>query len=198
MVLLVLRYKVVFLMMRDDYTIERFEKDVPLDEIKRNYINFEHTEKLCRMCRCHTSNWTCPPFNQDQISIWEKYDNIKLILLKFNFTSNALQKVFEDEKIMEYSFDLHHGEKTLIEPYLKSLEEELDGCYLTCGPCVNCKECQRLNGKSCVMPDKRKYAMEALGADIIGISKDYFGINLQWIHENKLPEYIIMMVSVLY
>ena len=48
------------------------------------------------------------------------------------------------------------------------------------------------------MPEKRKYAMEALGANVIKLSKDFFHLDLQWIKNNTLPEYIIMMVSVLY
>jgi len=185
-------------MIRDDYNIERFEIDLSMDEILDNYINFEKTEKLCRKCRCHSNNWTCPPFDSNQINIWENYDNIKLILLKFNFTNKARQKQFDESEIMEYAFNLHHGEKTLIEPELKKLEKQLNGYYLTCGPCVNCKTCQRLTNGKCIMPEKRKYAMEALGANVIKLSKDFFHLDLQWIKNNTLPEYIIMMVSVLY
>lgn len=185
-------------MLRDDYTIERFETDTSLENLLNNYINYEKTEKLCKACRCHDNNWTCPPFDANQTDVWTKYENIKLILLKFNFTNKARQRQFTDQEIMEYAFELHHGEKTLIEPELKELEKELNGHYLTCGPCVNCKICQRISNNKCVMPNKRKYAMEALGADIINITKDFFNLDLKWIKAKTLPEYIIMMVSVLY
>lgn len=185
-------------MISDDYTIERFEKDTSLAEIRKKYLNYNKTEKLCRACRCHDNNWTCPPFDEQQTKIWTKYEKIKLILLKFNFTKQARQKQYNEEEIMEYAFELHHGEKTKIEPELRQYEKQLNGHYLTCGPCVNCKTCQKINNKPCIMPQKRKYAMEALGADIINITKDYFNIEMQWIKENKLPEYIIMMVGVLY
>lgn len=184
--------------MRNDYSIEKFEKDVKLDPIRKKYIDYTRTEIDCRNCRCHTNNWTCPPFLDNQTDIWNKFENIKLILLKFNFTDDARKKEFTADELMEYAFELHHGEKTLIEPELRRFEKQLNGHYLTCGPCVNCSECQRIKNKECIMPDKRKYAMESLGADIIGISKEYFNLDLQWIHENKLPEYIIMMVSILY
>ncbi|RAP51276.1 MAG: hypothetical protein BZ138_05580 [Methanosphaera sp. rholeuAM270] len=184
--------------MRNDYTIERFEKDTLLKTIREKYVDFTKTELSCRKCRCHSNNWTCPPFDSNQTDIWSQYENIKLILLKFNFTEKIRKKQFTPEELMEYAFNLHHGEKTIIEPELKELEKELNGHYLTCGPCVNCQQCQRLLNNRCIMPEKRKYAMESLGANIIDITKDYFNIDMQWIKENKLPEYIIMMVSVLY
>ena len=184
--------------MSEDYTTERFECDVKLEEIRQNFLNPIKNEKLCSYCRCHDHNWTCPPFYENQTDIWNHYENVKLIMMKFNFTENIQNKKFDSDELMEYAFDLHHGAKKIIEPELYALEEELNGHFLTSGPCVNCSHCQRLENKECIMPDKRKYAMESLGANIIGISKKYFNLDMQWIKNNKLPEFIIMMVCVLY
>lgn len=184
--------------MSEDFTVERFECDASLDEIRENFIIPNKTNEACTHCRCYDNNWCCPPFTENQSSIWNDYENIKLILVKMNFTDEARRREFTSDSLMDYAFDFHHGQKMLIEPELERLEEKLNGYYLTSGPCVNCNECQRMTGNSCVMPDKRKYAMESLGADVIGIAKKYFDLDLKWIKGNVLPEYIIMMVSVLY
>lgn len=184
--------------MADDFTTERFECDTTLEEIREKFINPIKNKQLCTHCRCYDNNWCCPPFTENQTDIWNKYDNIKLIMIKMNFTHEAYEKEFTPETIMEYAFDFHHGAKMKIEPELYELEKELNGYFLTSGPCVNCGQCQRILGKDCVMPNKRKYAMESLGADVKAIVKQYFDLDLQWIRGNVLPEYIIMMVSVLY
>lgn len=184
--------------MSEDYIVERFECDVKMDELRENFINAPKTREACSFCRCFNNNWSCPPFTDNQTSIWDDYENIKLIMVKMNFNDEILNRKYTPESLMEYAFEFHHGEKMNIEPEIYKLEEELDGYFLTSGPCVNCKECQRIAGNDCVMPDKRKYAMESLGADVIGIAKKYFDLDLKWIKGNKLPEYIIMMVSVLY
>lgn len=184
--------------MSDDFSVERFECDTSLDEIRERFLNIEGNEESCSFCRCYDNNWTCPPFNDNQTDIWNKYENIKLILLKMNFNKHVYEREFTSESLMEYAFEFHHSQKMIIEPELYELEEKLNGCFLTAGPCVRCSECQRISGKGCVMPDKRKYAMESLGADVIGIAREYFDLDLQWIRGNKLPEYIIMMLCVLY
>lgn len=46
--------------MSEDYTTERFECDVKLDDIRQNFLNPIKNEKLCSYCRCHDHNWTCP------------------------------------------------------------------------------------------------------------------------------------------
>lgn len=184
--------------MAEDYTVERFEHDTCLDKIRKEYLNFNTTEHNCRKCRCHDNNWTCPPFNEEQTGVWDKYENIKIIIEKYNFTREFLEEETTAEELMEYSFDLIHGQKKVIEDELYRLEEELNGEFLTSGPCVNCSVCQRTMNRECVMPDKRKYAMESLGANAVAIAKEYFNLDLQWIKGNVKPEYLIMMVSVLY
>lgn len=182
----------------NEYTIRRFEVDTRLDEIRDNYLNFCNTEEKCKKCRCHSNNWTCPPFDENQTDVWNKYENIKIIVEKYNFTKEFLEDKITDDELMEYGFDLIHGQKKVIEPELYELEKKLNGEFLTSGPCVNCKICQRTEDKPCIMSDKRKYAMESLGANAIEIAKKYFKLDLQWIKGNKKPEYLIMMVSVLY
>ena len=182
-----------------EFVSERFECDTNLEEIRKNYLNPPKNEEACSHCRCYENNWTCPPFTENQTNVWYKYENIKIIIKKLNFTNEFLKKQFTEEELIEYAFDLIHSQKTLIEQEeLYDLEKELNGEILTSGPCVTCKCCQRLDGKECVMPEKRKYAMESLGANAIGIAKKFFDLDLKWIKENKLPEYLVVMVAVLY
>ena len=184
--------------MSEEYNVERFERNLKMDNIRKNYLNYNKTEHDCRSCRCHSNNWTCPPFEENQNDIWDRYDNIKIIIEKYNFTKEFLEKEATAEELMEYGFNLIHGQKKEIEPELYRLEKELNGEFLTSGPCVNCPVCQRSQGNSCIMPDKRKYAMESLGANAVAITKDFFNLDLDWIRGNRKPEYLIMMVSVLY
>lgn len=183
--------------MSEDYNVERLERTVKLEEIRNKFITPVKTEHDCRKCRCHGNNWTCPPFEENQNDIWEKYENIKIIMEKYDFTKKFLEEETTSEELMEYAFDLIHGKKKEIEPELYRLEDELNGEFLTSGPCVNCSVCQRSLGKNCIIPEKRKYAMESLGADVVGIAREYFNLDLDWIYGNRKAKYLIMMVSVL-
>lgn len=184
--------------MNTEYNVEKYELDTKLEEIRNNYLRFNITEYGCKHCRCYDNNWTCPPFKENQLDIWSKYENVKLIMLKYNFSKEFLNKQKSYEEFIEYSFDLIHSQKKIIEHDLYNLEKELNGEFLTSGPCVNCNVCQRSLGKSCVKPNERKYAMESLGANVIDIAKRYFDLDLEWIRGNSKPNFLIMMVCVLY
>lgn len=42
--------------MSDDFSVERFECDTSLDEIRERFLNIEGNEESCSFCRCYDNN----------------------------------------------------------------------------------------------------------------------------------------------
>ncbi len=90
-------------------------------------------------------------------------------------------------------------ERKAFDRYLRKLEEETGGTALNAGSCILCPEgCTRPEGKPCRFPDKRRYSLESLGADITATIGDLLGIELKWDREGKLPEYYTLVAGLLY
>lgn len=181
-----------------DYSIERYEHTMKLDEYVERYVNYSFTELECSKCSSYDYKWTCPPFDFDVKDIWTGYDNIKLILLKIIFTDEFKDKKLDYDDFKEYSRKLFQYEKMQIYEEMIDEEERLNGLYLTCGPCALCSVCTRYEGKACRMPDKMRYSMESLGTNVISTSQELFNIKPQWITNYSKPDYHIFLNAILY
>ena len=181
-----------------DYTIERFEYTMDLKDFYEKYVDQDFTHLECSKCSSYNYKWTCPPFDFDVDDVWTKYDNIKLILLKFTFTDEFKEKKLSYDDFRENSRDLFQNEKRNILKKMLEEEERLDGLYLSCGPCSMCAVCSRVDGEPCRNPSLRRYSMEALGTNVISTSRGVFNITPQWITPESSPDYHIFLNAILY
>ena len=126
------------------------------------------------------------------------YQNIRLIMLKITFTEEFKKRNLSYAEFRENSRNLFQNEKRNILREMLDGEERLGGLYLTCGPCNLCAVCSRVDDEPCRNPDKRRYAMESVGTNVINTVRDFFDVTPQWISEESKPDYHIFLNAILY
>lgn len=95
----------------NDYTIERFERTVSMDEFYPKYVDFEYTDYKCSQCSSYEYKWSCPSFDFDVDDIWTGYDNIRLYFMKITFTVNLRIKTFHLKSSGKFQNVISNGKK---------------------------------------------------------------------------------------
>ena len=67
------------------------------------------------------------------------------------------------------------------------------------GSCIVCGygNCARKKGKPCRFPEKMHHSLESLGSDLDKTSTELFGIKMEWIVDNELPDYFVQIGGLL-
>lgn len=83
---------------------------------------------------------------------------------------------------------------------LVSLEKIYPGSNaLIPGSCIVCGygNCARKKGMPCRHPDKMHHSLESLGSDLDKTSTELFGIKMEWIVDDELPDYFVQIGGLL-
>ena len=172
---------------------ETFENTIKTAEYVEGYVNVEEFLGYCRECHNYGHIWACPPHDFDPVKdYWLKYNNLYVLGRKI---------YFEGEKDEKKCSEFFIGEKNRMAEELYAKEKEIPGSIsLFAGSCNLCEEkgCTRTEGKPCRYPALKRYSIEALGGNV-GLTADkLLGIELQWMEENKIPEYFVLIGGLLY
>jgi len=174
--------------MNMNYTLERAETVVSLEEYVRECIDVPKFLECCKQCPSYNTRWSCPPFAFDPMDIWRKYNTLHLHAL-------ILRPADCDKKTMMEAF---WKEKPGFDRWLLELEREVPGSFvLSGGTCSFCGACQRAQGKPCCSPDLLRYSIEALGGDVGKTMERYFGKPIQWMQDDRAPEYLMLVGGLL-
>lgn len=182
----------------EDYTTERFEHTCRLDKFYERYVDFKYTDEKCSQCSSYDNKWSCPSFDFDVDEIWGKYEYIKLYFMKIMFTDEFKKKNLPFMEFRENSRQLFQNEKKKIVNKMLDEEKRLNGLFLTCGPCVLCIPCEKLNNSPCRHPDLRRYAVESVGVNVVKCVREIFDVEAQWITHDSRPDYHIFLNAILY
>ena len=182
----------------EDYIVEKLEYDCKLDDFYNKYVDFEYTEYKCSQCSSYGNKWSCPSFDFDVNEIWSGYENIRLYLMKIIFTDEFKQKELSFDDFRKNSIYLFQVEKRKILKDMLDEEKRLNGLFLTCGPCVLCIPCEKMNQHECKHPSLRRYAVESVGVNVVKCVKDIFDVDAQWITPDSRPDYHIFLNAILY
>lgn len=150
--------------------IERFERIVPVEELKYSRENVIG----CEPCHRYGKNLACPPYSPEFPDYIGDARNARVICYRVHM-ENVKEKAGE----MKY----RTAHKLVREILMKELYtyRKKGNIIAGAGPCLACKECVALSGKSeCRNPSKLVYSLESLGVNLISLSEDVLGIRLQW------------------
>ena len=150
------------------YTCTTLDRTVPLDEFRWDLVDVPRFSGYCQDCPNYGRFWSCPPFWFDPMTLWQRYDALRLYARKLVFTKDRLfpgeRRAFEATELPKIKGDLARA---------------------------------RLEGKPCRMPERMRWSIEALGGDCGGALEKYFGESLQWSTGQRLPEQIILLGGLL-
>ena len=180
----------IFVRENDRYTVFRMEQTVKVEDFLKGYVDVPKFEAFCRACPNYGKRWSCPPFADDPIEIWEKYTDLRLI---------AHILVPKDGTTCAELLEAHEREKMEMRLWLTEQEKQgEESLALWAGTCDLCVSCAKAEGKSCRFPEKMRHSIEALGGDVGKTAADFFNHPIQWMTADQVPDYMTLMGGILY
>ena len=177
--------------------IKKLTCDVDVSQYYEKYVNFEEVSKLCiEEQEALGYNWNYPPFDFDVDEIWDSYNKLKIIAFKIDFSEEELSHELSNQEL-EYILKRFERMKVKFMNEIYMLESP-DALGLFLGKCNLCMKCTREFDMPCKMKPRMRYSLESLGAYVDRTVEDYFGFEVKYAVNGKLPEYLIFVGGLLY
>jgi len=193
------------------YRVENLQAEIDIEQYIEEYINIEEFLECCRKCVNYEKKWSCPPFDFDVLEYWKKFKKLFIWGEKISFDWEAIEGKDQSEESQKIINEVLGKEKQQLSEKLFELEKSYEGSIsLSAGSCGLCgngmmdsQNCTRVSGcegtakENCVHFDKMRYSIEALGGNVGKTCTKLLGIDLEWIEENKLPTYFVLVCGLL-
>lgn len=182
------------------YQVKDFWAEVPLRGKWEQWVNIPRFLDCCRSCPNFGQVWSCPPYSFDPLSIWNSYDTVQICCRQICFNDEALQIAYPPQELGQISKELLQREQDALLEKMMELERQNRGSMaLAAGSCAACApmDCSRKTGGCCRHPEKIRYSLESLGADVGRIVEEQFGLKMLWGQEGHLPEYYLLVAGIL-
>lgn len=193
------------------YKTEMLSAELDINKYIQEYVNIDEFLECCKKCGNYEKKWSCPPYDFDVLDYWKKFKSIYVLGEKISFNQEERLMHYEKEEIEEFMSDVLLKEKEKLTEELYKLEKQYDGSIsLSAGSCSLCGDgimdsgnCTRLScnkstaKESCIHFDKMRYSIESLGGNVGKTCSKLLGIELEWMEENKLPSYFVLVCGLL-
>lgn len=175
------------------YSVERYTAEMDAKAYIKGFREADYFIKFCQQCGNYGRRYGCPPFNDDPLAAIERYDHVRILVVKITPEDKTLP--------LAAANDLMSPVISKLNEELLDTEKSLGGmCYGFVGACPYCggAPCARIQGKPCKHPDKVRPSLEAIGFDISKTAKDLLGLEIKWSHNGLIPEYLTQVCGIFY
>ena len=175
------------------YTLERFSAEISAKDYIAGYRRTDYFITLCQQCRNYGRRYGCPPFDDDELQLIDKYEHVRILGIKIIPNNKHLP--------LNCANDLMAPVIAQLNPELLREEQRLGGyCFGFVGTCPYCggAPCAREKGKPCQHPDKVRPSLEAYGFDMSKTANELLGLEIKWGKDNTLPEYLTLVCGIFY
>lgn len=170
--------------------VEKREAELSVDEYLRDGVDAARFLELCKACPNYDRRWTCPPLAFDPLAFWREFKTFRAI----SWSINARSDMTSDDALVE----LRELKAQMLDELL-DVERATEGSLaLSAGTCELCAECAKVRGEPCIMPEKMRSSVEALGGDVSLLAERYLGIKLEWFSATSRPKRLSLIGGVLY
>lgn len=166
------------------YTVELIEKELTMSELLTFYDD-EKVTASCKNCPNYDRIWSCPPHQFNTYDYLKQYERVHLYLGKINLDLKVVQKAD-----IRGIFD---QERRKFSDHLLSLETE-ESVAVIAGNCYQCDVCMRIKGEPCILKDKKRYSLEALGLKVGEVAK-FAGVELKW-SKGEISPYLVTVGAI--
>ena len=172
-----------------DYTIERFEAEIGIEDYLKDYVDVERFLECCERCPNYGKVWSCAPYDFDPLEIWQSFRKLRVIGDRITFGDDR-----NKEGMIRAEWEVKH--KLLDE--LLGMEEQYPGTMLlSAGSCDLCDPCARSQGMRCQHPDLMRFSIESIGGNVAKTIEELCGIEIEWIEGDQLPEHFVLVGGLL-
>ena len=179
-----------------NYSVTTKEVTLAADEFIRRYRDVERIGTYCQQCPTYGKSWGCPPFDFDPCTVSDGYKVVKLMgtTIEFDEETRAECKT-ADQSARVGREAMGEVWKTLL-PRLYEMEREVPGSRCFTFRCFLCPEgCSRPLGQPCRHPDRLRHSLESVGFDIVAMTRDLLGIELEWSTDGSLSKHITLITA---
>ena len=179
-----------------NYSVTKKEITVAADEFVRCYRDVDRIRQFCLQCPAYGKTWCCPPFDFDPRTVTDGFKTVTVMgtTIEFDEETRAACKTAEQSTTIGRQA-MEQEWKTLL-PQLYEIERGEPGSRCFTFRCSLCPEgCTRPDGKPCRHPDRMRYSLEAVGFDLVAVTRDLLGIDLEWSTDGKLPKHITLVTA---
>jgi predicted metal-binding protein len=167
--------------------IIRYKAEMDMESFLRLYVKPEEFISQCQTCPNYGKLWSCPPYDYNVREFWKGFAKIRV-------TAYKIISGKDGDKIRR---DMAEAKELLSEELEAEAQKHPGSTSLAAGCCELCQTCSRLKGKPCLFPEKMRYSIESLGGDAVKILKDLFDIDVQWMTNEHLPDYTVLVGGLL-
>jgi predicted metal-binding protein len=172
--------------------------EVPMAEFIENCVDVPRFMGACASCGGYGKRWACPPYDFDPAGIWERYSSILLYCKHIEIPESMREKTYEPDELAETYNGIFSRVKAEMLDELFALEAEREGSLaLSAGGCDICARCARQDGLPCIRPEKMRWSVESIGGDVVKSLRDYFGLEIEWAKDGKLPGHFNLLGGLL-
>ena len=173
--------------------VRQLTGSLPMSEMQRTYIDIEKFLGFCAACPRYGQTWSCPPYDFDPADVWNAYNAVRLYAVQvFPESEEAKAAALADPEMFLRPY------RRAFDALLEERERETCGSLrLDAGRCLVCERCARRDEEPCRFPEKLRYSLESLGANVGALAADKLGAPLQWGTKDAPPEYFVLVGAVL-
>lgn len=178
------------------YSVSNKKITVTADEFVSRYRDVERFEVYCRQCPSYGKVWSCPPFDFDPKTLSEGFKTVTVMgtIIEFDEETRAVCTTAEQSAAVGRQA-MTEVWQTLL-PRLYEMEHRSPGSRCFTFRCSLCPEgCTRPDGKPCRHPEKMRHSLESVGFDVVAITRDLLGIELEWSTDGSLPKHITLVTA---
>lgn len=178
------------------YSVTSKEVTIGADEFIGRYRDVERIRQFCLTCPGYGMTWSCPPFDFAPRSVSDGFDRVRLMgtTIEFDEETRAACKSAEQSAMMGREAMQEVWQALL--PRLYEMERQVPGSRCFTFRCTLCPEgCTRPEGLPCRHRDKMRHSLESVGFDIEAMTRELFGIDLEWSTDGSLPKHITLVTA---
>ena len=173
--------------------VENLTGALPMSEMLEKYVDVGKFLGYCAACPRCGQTWSCPPYDFDPAAVWPQYAAVTLYAVQvFPKSEEAKAAAFADPEMFLRPY------RRAFDALLEERERETCGSLrLDAGRCLVCERCARRDEEPCRFPEKLRYSLESLGANVGALAADKLGAPLQWGTKDAPPDYFVLVGAVL-
>ncbi len=182
------------------YKVEELFAVVPMEDYIASCIDIPRIESYCQACSNYGKIWSCPSFGFSVEELWSQYTTLELHARKICFSEQMQAVCYPVEELGWKSKEILRPEQERLLTALLDREENFAGSRaLAAGSCDACYPgpCLRVQGKGCIHPEKMRYSLESLGADVSKTVSLYLHEEILWGKAGHLPPHYILVGGLL-
>ena len=178
------------------YEVTRKEVTISADEFINRYRDVERFDALCRQCPGYGKAWNCPPFDFDPKTLSEGFKSVTVIGTTIEFDEETRAACLTPEQSSRTGREAMHQVWASWLPELYERERQVPGSRCFTFRCELCPEgCTRPEVKPCRHPEKMRHSLEAVGFDVVAITRYLLGIELEWSTDGSLPKHLTLVTA---